>query len=154
MSEYLQDKYAPSSVCFGCGPKNRQGLKLKSIPLGDAVIADWTPKKEHVAFGDFGSGGVISALMDCNGNWAATYALMKARGLSSPPGSVTAEYAVRFRKPTPLARTWRLTSWATRMEGDKVNVSGELSVGGVVTATMTGLFVAVGEGHPAFDRWR
>jgi hypothetical protein len=34
-----------------------------------------------------------------------------------------------------------------------VNVAGELRVGGAVTATMTGVFVAVREGHPAFYRW-
>ncbi|MDG6964656.1 MAG: PaaI family thioesterase [Nitrososphaerota archaeon] len=150
----LQDRYAPNSVCFGCGPKNQKGLRVKSITVGDAVIADWTPGEEHVAFGAYGSGGIISVLLDCNGNWAAAYALMKAKGLDAPPGTVTAEYTVKFLRPSPIDRQWRLTAWATRMDGDRVNVSGELSVGGTVTATMTGLFVAVREGHPAFDRWR
>ncbi|MDG6988209.1 MAG: PaaI family thioesterase [Nitrososphaerota archaeon] len=150
----LQDRYAPNSVCFGCGPKNGKGLRVKSVPMGDAVIADWTPGEEHVAFGTYGSGGIISVLLDCNGNWAGAYALMKAKGLDAPPGTVTAEYTVRFLRPSPIDRRWRLTAWATKMDGDRVNVSEELSVGGTVTATMTGLFVAVKEGHPAFDRWR
>jgi acyl-coenzyme A thioesterase PaaI-like protein len=154
MPDSLQDLYAPNGVCFGCGPKNPKGLHLKSIPFGDSVLADWTPKKEHVAFGDFGSGGIISVLMDCHGNWAATYALMKARGLSSAPGTVTAEYTVRFLRPSLINRKWQLTARASKIEGDKVNAFGELKVDGEVTATMTGLFVAVKEGHPAFDRWR
>jgi acyl-coenzyme A thioesterase PaaI-like protein len=154
MPDSLQDMYAPNGVCFGCGPKNPKGLHLKSIPFGDSVLADWTPGKEHVAFGDFGSGGIISVLMDCHGNWAATYALMKARGLSSAPGTVTAEYTVRFLRPSLINRKWQLTALASKIEGDKVNVFGELKVDGEVTATMSGLFVAVKEGHPAFDRWR
>lgn len=154
MTESLQDRYAPNSVCFGCGPKNSAGLRLKSLPSGDAVMADWTPKEEHVAFSNFGSGGVISVLMDCHGNWAGTYALMKSRGLASPPGTVTAEYTVRFLKPTPIDKVWHLSAKATKIEGDRVNVAGELSVDGVVTATMTGLFVAVKENHPAFHRWQ
>lgn len=154
MAGNLQDRYAPNSVCFGCGPKNSHGLKLKSVPFGDGVLATWTPKPQHVAFGNFGSGGIISVLMDCNGNWAATFALMKSRGLTSPPGTVTAEYTVRFVKPSPIDREWKLSAWATKIEGDRVGVSGELKVDGAVTATMTGLFVAVKDTHPAFHRWR
>ncbi|MDG6985350.1 MAG: PaaI family thioesterase [Nitrososphaerota archaeon] len=154
LPESLQDRYAPNSVCFGCGPKNEAGLRLKSVPSGDSVVAEWTPRKEHVAFGSFGSGGVISVLLDCHGNWAATYAIMKAKGLPSPPGTVTAEYTVRFLKPSPIGTNWQLTARATKLEGDKAWVSGELRVGGTVTATMTGLFVAVKQGHPAFYRWQ
>ncbi|HKT21663.1 MAG TPA: PaaI family thioesterase [Nitrososphaerales archaeon] len=154
MSVNLQDTYAPNSVCFGCGPKNADGLQLKSIPSGDSVIAEFTPRKEHVAFGSFGSGGIISVLMDCHGNWAATYALMRAKGLSRPPGTVTAEYTVRFLRPSPVDAKWELTARATRIEGDRAWVSGEMKVGGEVTATMSGLFVAVREGHPAFYRWQ
>jgi len=91
--------------------------------------------------------------MDCHGNWAATYALMKSRKLSSPPGTVTSEYTVKFLRPSPIDRKWQLSARATKVEGDRVNVSGELKVDGIVTATMTGLFVAVRESHPAFYRW-
>ena len=154
MAGNLQDTYAPNGVCFGCGPKNELGLGLKSVPSGEEVVADWTPRKEHTAFEGFGSGGIISVLMDCHGNWAAAYALMTAKGLSSPPGTVTAEYTVRFLRPSAIDKPWHLTARATKVEGDKAHVSGDLRVDGAVTATMNGLFVAVREGHPAFDRWR
>ena len=26
----VQDEYAPKSICFGCGPANEKGLKIKS----------------------------------------------------------------------------------------------------------------------------
>jgi acyl-coenzyme A thioesterase PaaI-like protein len=153
VQENLQDKYAPNGMCFGCGPKNRRGLRLKSVPLEGGVVSDWQPKAEHVAFGKFGSGGIISVLMDCQGNWASTYALMKARRLPSPPGTVTAKYTVKFLKPSPIDEKWELRAWPTRIDGVKVNAKGELKVGGAVTATMTGLFMAVNEKHPAFYRW-
>ena len=154
MATSLQDRYAPDGVCFGCGPKNKFGLRLKSVPKGDAVVATWQPRPEHVAFGGFGSGGIISVLMDCQGNWASTYALMKVRNLSAPPGTVTAEYTVRFLRPSPIDRKWELGARATRISGDRVNATGELKVEGVVTATMTGLFVSVRKTHPAFHRWQ
>ena len=118
------------------------------------MVAHWKPRKEHVAFANFGNGGIISVLMDCQGNWASTYSLMKSRGLPTPPGTVTAEYTVRFLKPSPIDQEWQLRAWATKMEGDRVNASGELEVGGALTATMTGLFIAVRESHPAFHRWQ
>jgi acyl-coenzyme A thioesterase PaaI-like protein len=154
LSDSLQDRYAPNSVCFGCGPKNSAGLRLKSVPSGVSLVAEFTPRKEHVAFGNFGSGGIISVLMDCHGNWAATYAMMKARGLSRPPGTVTAEYTVRFLRPSPVDVKWDLSARATKIEGDRAWVSAELKVAGALTATMSGLFVAVKESHPAFHRWQ
>jgi acyl-coenzyme A thioesterase PaaI-like protein len=154
VSDSLQDTYAPNSVCFGCGPKNTKGLHLKSFSSGDELVADWTPGKEHVAFGDFGSGGIISVLMDCHGNWTAALSLMNAKGVPSPPGTVTSEYTVRFLRPSPIGSSWHLAARAEKIEGDRAWVSGELRAGGKVTATMSGVFVAVREGHPAFNRWQ
>jgi acyl-coenzyme A thioesterase PaaI-like protein len=152
--ENLQDKYAPNSICFGCGPRNPQGLHIKTVPEGDALVADWTPKPHHVAFSDFASGGIISVLLDCLGNWTAAFALMNTRGLSRPPGTVTAEYTVRFLKPTPMGNRLHLKAWPTKMDGERVSVEGEVEANGQKTASMKGLFVAVKEGHPAFHRWK
>jgi acyl-coenzyme A thioesterase PaaI-like protein len=154
LMESLQERYAPNSICFGCGPKNLEGLRIKSRPDGDALVADWTPKPYHAAFSGFASGGIISVLLDCHGNWTAAYALMKARSLEAPPGTVTAELNVRFLSPTPIKAEWHLKAWPSKVEGDRVNVDGEVSAEGNKTATMSGLFVAVKEGHPAFHRWR
>ena len=153
MKSSLQDTYAPHGACFGCGPKNLKGLRLKSYPAGDVVKADWTPRPEHIAFGNIGNGGIISVLMDCHGNWTAAYSLMKSRGLRSPPGTVTAEYSVRFLRPSPIDREWKLRARTLKLEGDRATVSGELRVDGKVTASMTGTFVAVHRGHPAYYRW-
>jgi len=152
--ESLQDRYAPNSICFGCGPKNSKGLRIKSIPQGESLVADWTPEPHHTAFSNFASGGIMSVLLDCHGNWTAAYSLMKSRGLSSLPGTVTAEYTVRFLKPTPLNKTWHFKAWPTRIDGDKVFVEGEVEADGQETAKMSGLFVAVKEGHPAYHRWQ
>jgi len=92
--------------------------------------------------------------MDCQGNWAATYALIKSRGLSFAPGTVTSEYTVKFLRPSLIDKQWRISAWATKIDGEKVSASGELKVDGVVTAKMTGLFIAVKESHPAFHRWQ
>jgi len=150
----LQEKYAPNSICFGCGPKNPKGLHIRSIPKGESLVAEWTPEPHHVAFSNIASGGIMSVLFDCHGNWTAAYFLMKSRKLDSLPGTVTAEYTVRFLKPTPVDLTWRFKAWPTKVDGYKLFVEGEVEAGGLKTATMSGLFVAVKEGHPAYHRWK
>jgi acyl-coenzyme A thioesterase PaaI-like protein len=150
----LQDRYSPNGICFGCGPKNAKGLRVKSFPTGDELTADWTPEPQHAAFAGFASGGILSVLLDCHGNWAAAYTLMKTGGLQRPPGTVTAEYTVRFIRPTPMDDTWRLRAWPTKVKGNWVTVEGEVSAEGKQTATMTGSFVAVKRDHPAFYRWQ
>lgn len=150
----MQEKYAPNSVCYGCGPKNPEGLHISSRPDGDTLVAEWTPGPNHAAFSNFASGGIVSVLLDCQGNWTAAYTLMKERGLDNPPGTVTAEYTVRFLKPTPMSGPWRIRAWPTKVEGDKVSVEGTVEAEGEGTASMKGLFVAVKPGHPAFHRWR
>ncbi len=151
--ESLQKKYAGGSICWGCGPANPEGLHLESHAEGDEVVADWTPGPNHAAFPGVLNGGIIGTLLDCHCNWTAAHHFMRARNADRPPVTVTAEYTVRLRRPTPAADPVRLTGRVTEAGERKAVVEAELSSGGVVTATCTGTFVAIGEGHPAHDSW-
>ncbi len=153
LEESLQDRYAPNSVCFGCGPSNKNGLRIKSRLEGECVVADFKPKKYHHAFEGYLSGGIISALLDCHSNWSGAYFIMKKRGDDHIPGTVTARYTVTFLKPTPIGKPVHLRAKAINVYENKVEVETELESDGVVTAKATGLFVAVKEGHPAYARW-
>ncbi|AUX35036.1 MULTISPECIES: PaaI family thioesterase [Sorangium] len=148
----LQDRYAPESRCFGCGPANERGLRLKSRVEGDAVVCDFTPEAHHEAFPGMVNGGIIGALLDCHSNWTAAHHLMQARGADAPPCTVTADFHVKLKKPTPLGPV-RLRAQVAEAEGDRVVVEATLEAGGRVTATCRGTFVAVKEGHPAYHRW-
>lgn len=155
MTEALQVLYAPDSVCWGCGPANPEGLHIESHVADDGdVVADWTPGPNHAAFPGVLNGGIIGTLLDCHCNWAAAYHFMVARGTDRPPVTVTADYAVRLEAPTPVGEPVHLTARVTEATDRKAIVEAELSSGGVVTATCTGTFVAVGEGHPAHDAWK
>ena len=153
MRQSLQDRYAPDNRCFGCGPANDKGLRIKSFVEGDEVVCDWTPEEHHQAFGGIVNGGIVGALLDCHSNWAAAWKLMSDRGEEIPPCTVTAEFHVKLRAPTPLDTQLRLWARPTRVEGDKVSVEASVSANGKVTATCTGTFVAVQPGHPAYFRW-
>lgn len=152
----LQDRYGPEAICFGCGPANPHGLRIKSYPSpGDPgeILCDWTPARHHEAFDGFLSGGIIGTLLDCHCNWTAAYHLMRQAGASQVPFTVTAEYAVKMRKPTPARAPVQLSARVVESTADRAVVEGTLSAGGAVTATCRGTFVAVGKGHPAYDRW-
>jgi len=97
MSESLQERYAPASTCFGCGPANAQGLHIRSFVEGDAVVAEWRAEPHYEAFPGVLNGGIVGALLDCHSNWTAAHHLMRAAGADSLPSCVTAEYAVKMR---------------------------------------------------------
>ena len=66
--EALQDTYAPNSTCFGCGPRNEKGLRIKSRVSGDDIVATWHAEKHHEAFEGALSGGIAGTLLDCHSN--------------------------------------------------------------------------------------
>jgi len=153
MSQSLQDRYAPHNKCFGCGPENARGLRIKSMVAGQEVVADWSAEEHHEAFPGMLNGGIIGALLDCHSNWTAAWHLMVQSGASEPPSTVTADFHVKLKRPTPSKKPVRLTARVVESTADRAVVEAELSSEGKVTSTCRGTFVAVKEGHPAFHRW-
>jgi acyl-coenzyme A thioesterase PaaI-like protein len=151
--ESLQDRYASQSICFGCGPANEKGLHIKSYVDGDSLVATFHPEAHHQAFPGVLNGGIIGALLDCHSNWTAAYHLMKASGTDKLPCTVTADFHVKLKRPTPTDGPLNLRAKVVESSNDRAVVEAELSAGGKICATCRGTFVAVGEGHPAFHRW-
>lgn len=153
MSESLQDRYAPRNRCFGCGPANEKGLRIKSRVDGERVVADWTPEPHHEAFTGMVNGGILGALLDCHSNWTAAWHLMRQAGAETPPCTVTAEFHVKLKRPTPSNAPLHLTAKVVESAADRATIEATVESSGVVTATCRGVFVAVKEGHPAYHRW-
>jgi acyl-coenzyme A thioesterase PaaI-like protein len=149
----LQEQYAPNNRCFGCGPMNDKGLRIRSFVEGDEVKCTWRPESHHLAFDNMLNGGICGALLDCHSNWAAAYYLMKRLGQDAPPCTVTAEFDVKLLAPTPMDAPIELSAKVVDGSDRKAVVEATLSVNGKVTATCRGTFVAVKEGHPAYHRW-
>lgn len=149
----LQERYGPHTTCFGCGPANQKGLRIRSRVDGDQVVLDWTPEPHHEAFPGFVNGGIIGVLFDCHCNWTAAYHLMRQAGADEPPFTVTAEFAVRLRRPTPSGVRLHIRAHVVESTEDRAIVESTLEVDGVERATCRGTFVAVKPGHPAYRRW-
>ena len=153
MAQSLQDEYAPQNRCFGCGPANDKGLRIKSRPEGEELIADWQAEPHHEAFTGMLNGGIIGALLDCHSNWTAAYHLMRRAGLEHPPCTVTADYSVKLLRPTPTDTTLHLRARVVESTDDRAVVEASVTANGKTTATCRGTFVAVKPGHPAYYRW-
>jgi acyl-coenzyme A thioesterase PaaI-like protein len=150
----LQERYAPQTICFGCGPANPHGLHVRSYAgEGGEVVAEWRPGPHHEAFPGTLNGGIIGTLMDCHSNWTAAYHLMGKRGTDKPPTTVTADYAIRLLRPTPTDGPVTLRARVLESTDDRATVDATLEAAGEVCATCRGTFVAVRSDHPAYGRW-
>jgi uncharacterized protein (TIGR00369 family) len=150
----LQERFAPGNACFGCGQANEQGLRIRSFPRGeDEVVCEWQPEKHHEAFPGVLNGGIIGTLLDCHSNWTAIWHLMKRTGAEKAPCCVTADYAIKLKRPTPTDAPVRLVARVVESTDDRAVVEAELIARDKVCAASRGTFVAVKPDHPAYHRW-
>ena len=149
----VQETYSPEGICFGCGPKNEKGLRIRSFVDGDELVAEWRAEPHHEAFPGVLNGGIIGALLDCHSNWTAAYYLMKRCGKDEAPCTVTADFHVKLLRPTPSDALITLRARVIDSSEDRATVEAELIANGKICDTCRGTFVAVKEGHPAYHRW-
>ena len=122
----VQDEYAPKSICFGCGPANEKGLKIKSYRKEEVLEMEFETSKEHMAFEGVINGGIIGSLIDCHGNWTAAIAIMDKSGWDKPQCTVTAQYEVKLKRHTPFGTKLKLNSSVLALQDDRAEVIIEL----------------------------
>ena len=149
----VQEEHAPRNACFGCGPANPKGLRIRSFPEGEELVAVWTPEPHHEAFTGMLNGGIIGTLLDCHSNWCAAMHFMRERGVDEPPCTVTAAFSVKLLRPTPSDRELTLRARVVESTENSATVEASVEVDGEVYDTCRGTFVAVKPGHPAYHRW-
>ena len=149
----VQDQYAEKSICFGCGPTNKNGLQIKSYRSDHGLDLWFETKPEHQAFPGVINGGIIGSLFDCHGNWAAAVALLDTGDYKSIPSTVTASYSVELIRPTPFGVPLYIQATIKSQSTDKAEIEMELYADKDLCAKGRGLFIAVKEGHPAYHRW-
>ncbi len=152
----LQETFAPSGRCFGCGPTNTAGLRIRSFALEDAadahVVCEFVPERHHEAFENVLNGGIIGTVLDCHMNWTTIHHLMKRLGLDHAPPCVTAEFTVALKRPTPIGPV-HVDAHVVSATDERATIEATMTAAGKVTAIGTGTFIAVKPGHPAYHRW-
>ncbi|HZC69140.1 MAG TPA: hypothetical protein VE442_00455 [Jatrophihabitans sp.] len=73
MTDAIQDQLFPNMRCFGCGPSNPKGLRLKSYLAENGVVATFMPWPEHDNGVGFLNGGIITTVLDCHSAAAVTH---------------------------------------------------------------------------------
>src|ERR1700759_449191 len=135
MERSVQETFAPNNRCFGWCPANEKGLRIRSIDRGDELVCEWRPEPHHLAFDGILNGGICGALLDCHSNWAAAIHLMKAAGADIPPCTVTADFHVQRKRPTPMDALLSLRAHVVEASADRAIVEATLEANGKVTAT-------------------
>ena len=117
------------------------------------MVAQWTSEEHHQAFEGILNGGIAGAILDCHSNWAAAWHLMLRDQLETPPVTVTADFHVRLKRPTPSLQPLDLEARAISSDGSRVEIEASITCDGTVTATCQGHFIAVRPDHPAHHAW-
>lgn len=144
----LQETYFPDLPCFGCGPANERGLKLRSHVGEDGLVrARFMPWPEHDNGLGYLNGGIIATVLDCHSAAAVTHEAF-SRGWPPLPGAalpyVTAGLDVRYLRPAPLTEEIGLVA--------EITAATESEMTAVVSLVWDGKTRA--EGSAVWKRWR
>ncbi len=139
-TQALQDAW-PDATCYGCGPANPAGLRIKSYWSSDGseVVCVFQPEpKYNAGFPNVMYGGLVASLIDCHSIWTAIAATYRSEGREhgSPPAIsyVTGSLNVRYLQPTPLDQPVVLRARVTELHPRKAMVACDLYSGGAKTA--------------------
>jgi acyl-coenzyme A thioesterase PaaI-like protein len=136
----IQDRLFPQLTCFGCGPSNPNGLRLKSYLRDGVITATFRPWAEHDNGVGYLNGGIITTVLDCH-SAAAVVSEAHARGWLPLGGAalpfVTAGIDVRFRRPAPLHDPVELRAEITAASEAEMSCSVEMVFDGKQRATAT-----------------
>lgn len=139
----LQDVW-PEATCYGCGPANERGLRIKSYWSADGseVICRFEPRPEYNAgFPNVMYGGLVASLIDCHSIWTAIAWTYREEGRehgSLPAISyVTGSLNVRYLRPTDLDEPALLRARVTELHPKKALVACSFFSGDVQTAEGT-----------------
>ncbi len=131
----IQDQLGFPNHCYGCGPENPSGLRIKSTWHGDhATCSVRLPPHFSAGTTDAVNGGVLATLVDCHALAAAIAAAYAAEGRaigSAPPiWCVTGALEVAYLRPTPLAEELTLDARVESDDGRRLTVVCTLSAAG------------------------
>jgi acyl-coenzyme A thioesterase PaaI-like protein len=140
----IQDRLFPHMQCFGCGPDNVDGLRLKSFADGSGrAVAEFLPWPAHNNGLGYLNGGIIATVLDCH-SAAAVLDLAEERGWGALPGAalayVTAGLDVSYLRPAPLDQLVSLVAEVQEASEDAITCAVRLEYDGKVRAEATALW--------------
>lgn len=146
--QYFQDMLE-GNHCFGCGPENEGGLRLKSYWASEEETqCDFQPQAHHCAAPTkFLNGGIIATVMDCHSICTAIAHAYKRVGRDVGEGEpiwyATAGLELSYLKPTPIDAPVKLRAWVTGETENTIDLRCLLEAGDkeCVTAKVVAAYV-------------
>jgi uncharacterized protein (TIGR00369 family) len=127
----------PKNYCFGCGPDNPKGLRLKFTfdEVNHRVECRFRLAKRYWGPPKHAHGGVVATILD-----EGMGKVNKLRQVIA----VTSEMTVQYLKMVPLGKPLTVVGWEERVNGrEHYNVAEIRNEQGEVLARSTGKFIAV-----------
>lgn len=112
--------------CFGCGPANSHGLRIKSYWLNDdETICHFTPQPHHCAAPlHYLNGGITSTLIDCHCICSAMARAYREEGRAvgegEPLSFVTGSMSIVYRRPISMAAEVELRASFAEVSAKKI----------------------------------
>src|SRR6185503_14959668 len=98
----IQD-HLPDQPCWGCGPNNPHGLRIKSYWLGASTVCTWQPQPHYAGWPGIVNGGILASLVDCHCVCTAMSDADANRGYADEPvGFATGSLSIRYLRPVPI----------------------------------------------------
>jgi acyl-coenzyme A thioesterase PaaI-like protein len=125
--------------CFGCGPGNRDGLRVRCFRSVDGVVSPIVIPARFRGPKGSAQGGIVATYLD----EVLGAAVLRATGRPAVTGEITVRYVAGTPLETPLLGRGRLV----KDHGRYVDVEGELAIldTGRTVATARGRFFPIGE---------
>ncbi|WP_455257286.1 acyl-CoA thioesterase [Peptoniphilus asaccharolyticus] len=148
----IQDTYGERfQHCWGCGPKNDDGLHLHSYPSedGESCICQFVPDKKYTGGVPANLyGGMIAMLFDCHGTASAAWFAHKNKGLELTEDTVigrfiTARLELDFKKPVPMEEVITVTARSEELGERKAIIVMEMEAKGEIRAKAKMVAVSV-----------
>jgi acyl-coenzyme A thioesterase PaaI-like protein len=129
----------PENHCWGCGPLNPEGLRIRSYVEGEETVCRFQPSPAHMAGPTHVvNGGILATVVDCHCVCTAIADAYRAAGaeLGTEPlrWCVTASLRIDYLAPTPIAGPVELRARVREAKGRKRVVECSVRSGGTECA--------------------
>lgn len=148
MQEPAIQDLIPDNLCYGCGPGNVHGLRLKSFHEGGETVSTYVPRAFETAGPEsILNGGIIATIIDCHSVCTAIADAYRREGrpIGAPPHIwyATASLKVDYLLPVKIDRPVTLRARVVEARERKTRVSCSLLSDGRECVTAEVLAVRV-----------
>lgn len=112
MTAALNEELLKGNTCFGCGPDNPDGLRIRIFrDPGNAsrLVGTYRPRETQIGFPQIVHGGLQFTALDCMAGWAVL--ILRQPGKMMP---LTRSAATRYLKPVCLGAELALSAEVMR----------------------------------------